>query len=171
MLWSIDRCQDRVNRWPVSQTVSSRRGYMLFEVFRWQVTSFQLIAGSTPSGCFSGFIYLCFSSFISPNVNRKTSLIIICFVLLSARTSLKFSIHFQDLGVPCIRLFVSANVSRRGSLRDYLIYSKTPIPVIIFASQFKCDVNNSCGTSLLPPSSLMRQMPHHLIYSKMLIPV
>ena len=38
--------------------------------------------------------------------------------LLSARISVKFSIYFQDLGVPCIRLFVSSNISWRGSLHD-----------------------------------------------------
>ena len=48
ILWSIDSCKNRVNRWPVWQTVSTHRGYMFFEVIRWQVTSFQLIAGSTP---------------------------------------------------------------------------------------------------------------------------
>ena len=65
ILWSIDSCKNRVNRCPVWQTVSTQRGYMFFEVIRWQVTSFQLIAGSTLSGSFIGFICLCFSSFIA----------------------------------------------------------------------------------------------------------
>ena len=52
MFWSIDSCQNRV---PADQyhltvsraQVSTHRGQVFFEVIRWQVTSFQMIAGSS----------------------------------------------------------------------------------------------------------------------------
>ena len=52
MLWSIDSCQKRV---PADQyhltvsraKVSTHRSQVFFEVIRWQVTSFQVIAGSS----------------------------------------------------------------------------------------------------------------------------
>ena len=55
MLWSIDSCQNRVSfpltsiTWsPVSPAqVSTHRGQVFFEVIRLQVTSFQMIAGSS----------------------------------------------------------------------------------------------------------------------------
>ena len=52
MLWSIDSCQNRVSadqdHLTVSRAqVSTHRGRYLFEVIRWQVTSFQMIAGSS----------------------------------------------------------------------------------------------------------------------------
>ena len=40
MLWSIDSCQNRVQ-------ASTHRGQEFFEVIRWQVPSFQMIAGSS----------------------------------------------------------------------------------------------------------------------------
>ena len=46
MLWSIDRCQNRVSAISRAQ-VSTHRGQVFFEVIRWQVTSFQMIAGSS----------------------------------------------------------------------------------------------------------------------------
>ena len=54
MFWSIDSCQNRV---PADQyhltvsraQVSTHRGQVFFEVIRWQVTSFQVIAGSSSS--------------------------------------------------------------------------------------------------------------------------
>ena len=63
MLWSIVSCQNRVSADHYHMTVSAHRGYMIFEVIRWQVTSFQLIAGSTLSGSFSGFISVSFHLF------------------------------------------------------------------------------------------------------------
>ena len=52
MLWSIDSCQNRESadqyRLTVSQDqVSTHRGQAFFEVIRWQVTSFQMIPGSS----------------------------------------------------------------------------------------------------------------------------
>ena len=52
MFWSIDSCQNRV---PADQyhltvsraQVSTHRSQVFFEVIRWQVTSFQMIAGSS----------------------------------------------------------------------------------------------------------------------------
>ena len=52
MFWSIDICQNRV---PADQyhltvsraQVSTHRGQLFFEVIRWQVTSFQVMAGSS----------------------------------------------------------------------------------------------------------------------------
>ena len=54
MFWSIDSCQNRV---PADQyhltvsraQVSTHRRQVFFEVIRWQVTSFQVIAGSSSS--------------------------------------------------------------------------------------------------------------------------
>ena len=51
MLWSIDSCQNRVSADQYHLTVSraqvsTHRGQVFFEVIRWQVTSFQMIAGS-----------------------------------------------------------------------------------------------------------------------------
>ena len=51
MLWSIDSCQNRVSADQYHLTVSraqvsTHRGRVFFEVIRWQVTSFQMIAGS-----------------------------------------------------------------------------------------------------------------------------
>ena len=52
-MWSIDSGQNRVStnqyHMAISQAQeSTHQGYVFFEVLRWQVTSFQLIAGSTP---------------------------------------------------------------------------------------------------------------------------
>ena len=52
MLWSIDSCQNRVSADQYHLTVSraqvsTHRGRVFFEVIRWQVTSFQMIAGSS----------------------------------------------------------------------------------------------------------------------------
>ena len=52
MLWSIDSCQNRVSADQYQLTVSraqvwTHRGQVFFEVIRWQVTSFQMIAGSS----------------------------------------------------------------------------------------------------------------------------
>ena len=52
MLWSIDSCENRVSADQYQLTVSraqvlTHRGQVLFEVIRWQVTSFQMIAGSS----------------------------------------------------------------------------------------------------------------------------
>ena len=52
MLWSIDSCQNRVSTDQYQLTVSRdqvliHRGQVLFEVISWQVTSFQMIAGSS----------------------------------------------------------------------------------------------------------------------------
>ena len=52
MLWSTDSCQNGVSadqyHLTVSQAqVSTHRGRVFFEVIRWQVTSFQMIAGSS----------------------------------------------------------------------------------------------------------------------------
>ena len=66
MFWSIDSCQIRV---PADQyhltvsraQVSTRRGQVFFEVIRWQVTSFQMIAGS--SWFFFSFIWNMFCFF------------------------------------------------------------------------------------------------------------
>ena len=52
MFWSIDSCQ---NKFPADQNhltvsraqVSTHRNQVFFEVIRWQVTSFQMIAGSS----------------------------------------------------------------------------------------------------------------------------
>ena len=51
MLWSIDSCQNKVSADQYHLTVwraqvSTHRGRVLFEVIRWQVTSFQMIASS-----------------------------------------------------------------------------------------------------------------------------
>ena len=50
MLWSIDSCQSRVSANHYHLTVSRAQvlthwGQVFFEVIRWQVTSFQMIAG------------------------------------------------------------------------------------------------------------------------------
>ena len=50
MLWSIDRCQNRVSAISRAQ-VSTHRGQVFFEVIRSQVTSFQMIAGSSLFMC------------------------------------------------------------------------------------------------------------------------
>ena len=55
MLWSIDSCQNRISPDQYHMTVlraqvSTHRGDVFSEVLRRQVTSFQLIAGSTLSG-------------------------------------------------------------------------------------------------------------------------
>ena len=65
-IWSIDSCQNRV---PADQyhltvsraQVSTHRGQVFFEVIGWQVTSFQVIAGSVQ--VFSKFIWnmLCYT--------------------------------------------------------------------------------------------------------------
>ena len=52
MLWSIDSCQNKVSADQYHLTVSraqvsTHRGRVFFEVIRWQVTSFQMIAGSS----------------------------------------------------------------------------------------------------------------------------
>ena len=52
MLWLIDSCQNRVSADQYHLTVSraqvsTHRGQVFFEVIRWQVTSFQVIAGSS----------------------------------------------------------------------------------------------------------------------------
>ena len=52
MLWSIDSCQNRVSADQYHLTVSraqvsTHRGRVFFEVIRWQVTSFQMISGSS----------------------------------------------------------------------------------------------------------------------------
>ena len=52
MLWSIDSCQNKVSadqyHLSVSRAqVSTHRSQVFFEVIRWQVTSFQMIAGSS----------------------------------------------------------------------------------------------------------------------------
>ena len=52
MLWSIDSCQNRVPADQYHLTVSraqvlTYRGQVFFAVIRWQVTSFQMIAGSS----------------------------------------------------------------------------------------------------------------------------
>ena len=52
MFWSIDSCQNRVSpdwyQLTVSRAqVSTHRGQVFFEGIRWQVTSFQMIAGSS----------------------------------------------------------------------------------------------------------------------------
>ena len=52
MLWTIDSCQNRVSadqdHLTVSRAhVSTHWGQVFFEVIRWQVTSFQMIAGSS----------------------------------------------------------------------------------------------------------------------------
>ena len=52
MLWSIDGCQNRVSadkyHLSVSRAqVSTHRGWVFFEVLRWQVTSFEMIARSS----------------------------------------------------------------------------------------------------------------------------
>ena len=52
MLWSIDRCQNRASadqyHLAISQAqVSTHWGRVFFEVIRWQVTSFQRVAGSS----------------------------------------------------------------------------------------------------------------------------
>ena len=55
MLWSIDSCQNRVSADQyhmilLRAQVSTHPGYLFFEVLRCQVTTFQLIAGSTCNG-------------------------------------------------------------------------------------------------------------------------
>ena len=60
MLWSIDSCQKKVSADQYHLTVSraylsTHRGQVFFEVIRWQVTSFQMIAG--PSVIFLKFIW------------------------------------------------------------------------------------------------------------------
>ena len=52
MLWSFDSCQNRVSADQYHLTVSLaqvsiHRGRVFFELIRWQVTSFQMIAGSS----------------------------------------------------------------------------------------------------------------------------
>ena len=52
MLWSIDSCQNRVSADQYQPTVSraqvsTHRGRIFFEVIRWQLTTFQMIAGSS----------------------------------------------------------------------------------------------------------------------------
>ena len=52
MLWSIDSCQnwvstDQYHRTASQSRESTHRGRVFFDVIRWQVTSFQLIAGSS----------------------------------------------------------------------------------------------------------------------------
>ena len=52
MLWSIDSCQNRVSAVQYHLTisgaqVSTNRGLVFFEIIRWQVTSLQMIAGSS----------------------------------------------------------------------------------------------------------------------------
>ena len=52
MFWSIDSCQNRVPADQYHLTVSraqgsTHRGQVFFKVIRWQVTSFQMIAGSS----------------------------------------------------------------------------------------------------------------------------
>ena len=52
MFWSIDSCQNRVSADQYHLTVSraqvlTHRRQVFFEVIRWQVTSFQMIAGSS----------------------------------------------------------------------------------------------------------------------------
>ena len=52
MVWSIDSCQNKVSadqyHLAVSQAqLSTQRGRVFCEVIRWQVTSFQIIAGSS----------------------------------------------------------------------------------------------------------------------------
>ena len=52
MLWSFDSCQNRVSADQCHLTVSrarvlTHRGRVFFEVIRWQVTSIQMIAGSS----------------------------------------------------------------------------------------------------------------------------
>ena len=52
MLWSIDSCQNWVSADQYHLTVSrawvpTHRGWLFFEVIRWQVTSFQMTAGSS----------------------------------------------------------------------------------------------------------------------------
>ena len=52
MLWSTDSCQNRVSADQYHLTVfraqvSTHLGQVFFEVIRWQVTSFQMIAGSS----------------------------------------------------------------------------------------------------------------------------
>ena len=52
MSWSIDSCQNRVSADQYHLTVSRAQvlthlGQVFFEVIRWQVTSFQMIAGSS----------------------------------------------------------------------------------------------------------------------------
>ena len=52
MLWSIDSCQNRVSADQYHLTVSLaqvsiHRGQVFFELIRWQVTSFQMMAGSS----------------------------------------------------------------------------------------------------------------------------
>ena len=66
MLWSIYSCQNRISADHYHMTVLTHRSYMTFEGIRW--TSFQLIAGSTSSGSFSGLIYLCFISSVFWNI-------------------------------------------------------------------------------------------------------
>ena len=64
IFWSIDSCQNRV---PADQyhltvsraQVSTHRGQVFFEVIRWQVTSFQLIAGSSLIFCFNSYEICC----------------------------------------------------------------------------------------------------------------
>ena len=52
MLWSIDSCQNKVSTDKYHLTVSraqvlTQQGQYFFEVIRWQVTGFQMIAGSS----------------------------------------------------------------------------------------------------------------------------
>ena len=52
MLWSIDSCQNRISADQYHLTVSraqvsTHRGRVFFEVIRWQVATFQMIAGSS----------------------------------------------------------------------------------------------------------------------------
>ena len=52
MLWSIDSCENRVSADQYHLTVSgvqvlTHRGEVFFEIIRWQVASFQVIADSS----------------------------------------------------------------------------------------------------------------------------
>ena len=64
MLWSIDSCQNRVSPDQYHLTFSraqvlTHRGEVFFEVIRWQVTSFQMIAGSSLIFLIHEIIMLC----------------------------------------------------------------------------------------------------------------
>ena len=68
MLWSIDSRQNRVSADQYHLTVSwaqvlTHRGQVFFEVIRWQVTSFQMIAGSS-------LIFLSFIAELHPRAKR-----------------------------------------------------------------------------------------------------
>ena len=64
MLWSIDRCQNKVSadqyHLSVSRAqVSTHRGQVFFEVIRWQGTGFQMIAGSSLIFLFNSYEICC----------------------------------------------------------------------------------------------------------------